>query len=416
MKKIGLFLLMYALGMFLSLNMNSKYKIHTYKSTMWADASGYYMYLPATILYQWDFNRMPSGMDTLTGNGFSLQRENQKIFTKYTSGISYLQLPFFLLAHLYTRLSGGLADGFSQPYVNSLLFAGVFYLILGLFFLHAVLVRFFPKLISVVSCIALVLCTNLYFYGIEHPGLTHVYSFCLISAALYLIVYNNRKVYLFLIPICALLFLIRPTNVLAIGMIAAFFGFYSGKTMLKHFTISNVVSGIATAVILILPQLFYWKYVSGNWLMYSYENEGFIYYASPKIMEVLFAASNGFFPYAPIFIFALIGFAYKPISKGFTIAFFVLFAAILYLNASWWSWPFGCAYGARAFIEYYPFLAIGLATFLYKYAFTVNWKKYTSIFVLVLLMAYNILLIYSYDDCFYGGTWDYNEILRLLFS
>lgn len=383
---------------------------------MWADASGYYMYLPATILYQWDFNKMPAGIDTLTGVGFYLQKENQKIFTKYTSGLSYLQLPFFLIAHFYTLASGGLADGFSQPYVNSLLFSGVFYLLLGLFFLYEVLIKFFPKSVSAISCVALALSTNLYFYGIEHPGLTHVYSFCLISGALLLIVRNTKNIYLFIIPICALLLLIRPTNIVAIGMMAAFFWFYKGKLMLQHFTISKVVIGKIIASIIIIPQLFYWKYVSGNWLMYSYENEGFTNASNPKILEVLFAASNGFFPYAPIFILAFIGYAFKPISKGFTIAFFVLFAFILYLNASWWSWPFGCAYGARAFIEYYPFLAIGLAAFLFKFSFTSRLKTMVSLAILFIFFAYNILLIYRYDDCFYGGTWEYSEIVHLLFS
>ncbi len=396
--------------MFLSLNMNSKYKIFTYKSTMWADASGYYVYLPATFIYQWDVNSMESGIDTLTGRGFEIQRDKNKLFSKYTSGISYLQLPFFAAAHLYTKITNGKSDGFSQNYVNALLFSGVFYFLLALFCLFYFLGFYFSKTTSLLTCIALALCTNLYYYGIEHPGLTHIYSFFLISFSLLLIKRGHPKIDIILMPIFALLLLIRPTNFVVILALIVIY-VYLNQTTLKDIRLKNILIGVAIGIALILPQMFYWHWVNGSCVMYSYKNEGFTNWHHPYILEVLFAACNGFFTYAPIFILSFIGFKYYPINKLVTMVCLVSFVSILYLNASWWCWPFGCAYGARAFIEYYPFLALGLAAFLEHFK-----DKKSFVYTTLLLFAIlNMRLLYNYDDCFYGDTWDYNVIIDLLF-
>ncbi len=416
LKKIGLFLVLYSVCMFLSLNMNSKYKIYTYKSTMFADASGYFVYLPATILYNWQLDKMPAKMDSLTGWGFSYQYAQNKIFTKYTCGIAYLQLPFFMAVHGYCKITNQNANGFSQAYVNGMLFSGVFYMLLGLFFLYHVLRHYFSKKISVLVCFALLICSNLYFYGIEHNGLSHVYSFSLISAAIYFMLKNKPYIWFVLLPIFSLLVLIRPTNVVVILLLLTYFWGIHKKNMFTYFNFKSLVIGGLIGIGILLPQLFYWHSVSGNWLMYSYKGEGFIHWKNPKILEVLFAPMNGFFPYAPIFILALVGYSFKPISKQFTLWFFALFIFMVYLNASWWSWQFGCAYGGRAFIEFYPFLAIGLAAFIAYCIKKFNVKFYIFIGIVLLLGIYNLKIIYNFDDCFYGSTWQYSEILNLLFN
>ena len=382
---------------------------------MWADASGYYVYLPATFIYQWDVKQLPKGIDTLTGRGFSIDKSNNTIFTKYTSGISYLQLPFFGAAHLYAKISGKEADGFSQAYVNSLLFSGVFYVLLALFFLYFFLNEYFGKLPSLIACIALLACTNLYYYGIEHPGLSHVYSFFLISLCLLLIQKNSKNSLLIIVPASILLVLIRPTNIVAVLTLVFIHFDLNVYSIRQFFKIRNLYIGILIGSIFLIPQLLYWHTISGKWLMYSYQNEGFIYWNRPYIAEVLLAACNGFLPYAPVFVLAFIGLIWKPLSLRNSIIVLSSFAIITYLNASWWCWPFGCAYGGRAFIEYYPFLAIGLAVFINQ--IHARGKMATSILVVILLgLAFlNLKILYNYDDCFYGGTWDYHVIRDLLF-
>jgi hypothetical protein len=406
---------LYALGMFLSLNMNSKYKVFTYKSTMWADAAGYYMYLPVSIIYQWDYDALPAGIDTLTGSGFYLLEDKKVVFTKYTSGVSYLQLPFFLVTHAYVKLTNEKADGFSKPYVNAMLFSGVFYMLLGLFLLYFVLNSFFDKRASLFAVLGLVLCTNLYFYGIEHPGLSHVYSFFLAALLLYIInKYREKRLFL-IIPLMALLVLIRPTNLLLVGMLLVFYFNRVSWAEIKKIGVKKILFALVLGFLVFVPQMFYWHYASGSWITYSYKGEGFSNWNSPKILEVLFAPLNGFLTYAPIFVLAFIGwFFYKPINKAFTFGVIALFLLLVYVNASWWSWQFGCAYGGRAFVDYYPFLAFGLAAFIQRKVFLNQMTKVVFALIFFVFVTYNILFIYGYDDCWYSTTWDYGYILNVL--
>lgn len=413
-KQILLFLILFAAGMFLSLNMNSKYKPLTYKSSMWGDATGYYVYLPATFIYNWNPAAMAPRMDTLTGLGFALRYDEGVIFTKYTSGQSFLQAPFFAMAHLYCKISGTPADGFTQPYINSLLFGGVFYMLSALFLLYAVMRKYFANRAVILSLTALVVCTNLYYYSIEHPGLSHVYTFFLISLALYLISHFTTKKILLLMPLCALIMLIRPTNITLVAGLLGFGLITQGGNILKEVPLKYYALGLLLCVPILLPQLLYWHYASGHWLMYSYGNEGFIYWKNPQVMKVLFAAHNGFITYSPIMLAALAGLWLKPVNKKFALMTLALFAIAVYIHASWWSWNFGCAYGGRSFIDYYPFMVFGLAALAQWWLQKGRAMKVTGAILLLIFTAYNLLFIYGYDDCWYSTDWDYSYILKVL--
>ncbi|MES2617341.1 MAG: hypothetical protein V4613_05655 [Bacteroidota bacterium] len=414
MKRILLFVCLYAVGMYLSLNMNSKYKPLTYKSTMWADAAGYYLYLPATFIYNWQYDQLPDSIDTKTGNGFAIRKDQQIIFTKYTSGLTFLQAPFFFAAHAYCKLSGTEANGFTQPYVNGMLFSGVFYLMLGLFLLYAVMRHYFTNTATIMALFAIFACTNLYYYSIEHPGLSHVYTFFLASLLLYLIQHFSAKKMLLIIPLCALILLIRPTNITLVAALIGFGLVVKGKGILQTVPFKYYLIGVLLSLPIILPQLFYWHYASGHWLMYSYGNEGFIYWKNPQVLKVLFAANNGFITYSPIIIFALIGLYFKPLGKQFSWLVLGLFVIITYVHASWWSWGFGCAYGGRSFIDFYPFFVFGLAALIQMILKQSRPVKIACSIVGIALIAYNILFIYGYDDCWYSTDWDYSYILTVL--
>jgi hypothetical protein len=112
---------------------------------------------------------------------------------------------------------------------------------------------------------------------------------------------------------------------------------------------------------------------------------------------------------------ALIGFRHWPINRFVTLTALLSFVVITYLNASWWCWPFGCAYGGRAFIEYYPFLVLGLAALSYRVLLKGRNTRIVLYSIILVLAFLNLKLLYNYDDCFYGGTWDYKEMLNLMF-
>lgn len=414
LKRSILFLVLYLLGLFLSLNMNSKYKIFTYKSAMWADASGYYVYLPATFIYHWDAKKMPDKMDSLTGHGFYYRNSKSIVFTKYTNGQCYLHLPFFLIAHAYCLMGGDVPDGFSQPYVNSLLWAGVFYLLAGFFLLYFVLKKYFGNTASIITLVALFLCTNIYYYAIKHPGLSHIYTFFLVAVLLYLVLNFNPKRLLLILPISALIVLIRPTNI-TLPIIVLLFGIaIHGSNFLKQAPIKYFVYGCLLGFLIFIPQLLYWHSITGHWLMYSYENEGFIYWKNPKILQVLFAPKNGFFTYAPIMLLAFVGFKYQPISKRYTWAVIGLFLLITYIHGSWHSPGFGCAYGGRAYIDFIPIFCFGLAAFIKKILEKGKGIRISIALLFLCFAVFNIKFIYSYDDCWHTATWNYSGILTIL--
>ncbi len=381
---------------------------------MWADASGYYVYLPATFIYNWDFESMPKGMDVLTGNGFYYRSNTKVVFTKYTSGQCYLHLPFFLIAHAYCLLGGDVPNGFTQPYVDSLLWAGVFYLLAGFFFLYFVLVKYFSSKATILTLVALFLCTNIYYYSIKHPGLSHIYSFFLLSSLLYLVQYFTPRKILYILPISALIVLIRPTN-MTLPLMALLFGFaLHGKGFLSKVQLKYFIAGGLLGLLFFMPQLLYWHSITGHWLMYSYENESFIYWNNPKILEVLFAPKNGFFTYAPIMVFAFLGFKFKPVVGWFSLSIILLFGFITYVHGSWHSPGFGCAYGGRAYIEFLPLFAFGLAAFIQYCIGRGKYLRIVSLIVGLCFAFYNIKFIYSYDDCWHTAVWNYKGIITIM--
>jgi hypothetical protein len=109
-----------------------------------------------------------------------------------------------------------------------------------------------------------------------------------------------------------------------------------------------------------VPQLFYWKYITGQWVFYSYTGYGFSHWKSPYIGSVLFSIQNGFFVYSPIMLFAVLGLGLglkKKIHSSPGVSLILLIS--IYLFASWEAWWFGGAYGHRAFIDLFPFLSLG---------------------------------------------------------
>jgi hypothetical protein len=163
-----------------------------------------------------------------------------------------------------------------------------------------------------------------------------------------------------------------------------------------------------------IPQFMYWKSISGNYLSYSYKNEGFDFLSNPKLLEVWFSPNNGLFVYAPIVLLSLIGIIFM-IKSGEKLGWYlaVLFFVISYLFASWWNWWFGCALGARSFVEFYAVLIIPFAFLLHR--FKTNKIAFSLlIFCLCVFCFLNMSIEYYYDGCFYGDTWDWEAFIKLI--
>jgi hypothetical protein len=258
--------------------------------------------------------------------------------------------------------------------------------------------------------------TNAFYYALREPLFSHIFSFFLFTLLLRLTenLWSNPDTKKFCLAaiVAGLIFLVRPSNIIFLAILL-FLGISSYQDLVQRlrfiFKPLNLLSFIIIFIIVISPQLIYWKFLSGSFLFYSYENEGFIHWNDPKIFEVLFAANNGLLIYSPAYLLAFAGlfvmiFRKEPdrwLLPAITLVF-------LYMVSSWHSWNYGCSFGQRSFIDYLPLFGIPMASLL-------NWifkQFYPVVMTLVMavilyLMYVNISLSSVYPKCFVGDFWEY---------
>ena len=180
---ILLFLSVFSYFSYISIYNNNKVQ-GTWLSEFNSDKIGYYIYLPAAFIngfYKEDF---PKNLAADSNWGFSYY-EN-KLFTKYSSGVAILILPFFLILHLILLLFGYNASGFSPPYHILVNITAAFYLALGIIAIYRFMRFYLKKNSSLFTILVLLFSTNLYYYASFETLMSHVYSFSLFSIFLYL--------------------------------------------------------------------------------------------------------------------------------------------------------------------------------------------------------------------------------------
>ncbi len=385
---------------------------------IWSDQEGYYIYLPALFVHG-GFEQLPcvNGCTTVE------TEDGQMTFTKYTYGVALMEAPFFLAAHITAPLFGHERDGRSAPYVWAILVAAIFYMLAGIGLLSKLLREFnCSNAISVVVPLGIVLGTNLFYYTFREAGMSHVYSFFLFAVLIYA---SHRRSasggvgwdILTALPL-ALIILIRPTNAIAI-LIPILWGVdmkdVSAK-LKKFMTDSRWWLAFAVALVLfLLPQMLYWKAMTGQFLFYSYGDEGFIYWNRPKILQVLLSPQNGWLIYSPIVGMALLGIGWmlKEKVKGALMPVVVLGLAT-YSFASWWAWWFGGAYGHRCFVDYLPVLALPAAYAVQKIQSAHKWMRIAFGIMAIAAVWVNIRMSYIYQGMWDGPNWGWHSYFEKL--
>ena len=151
------------------------------------DVISYYAYLPAALIFKdlnFDFTKeLPADFE---GTIWLQTAPNGKPVLRMTMGLAVLWLPFFLVAHVFAHFMDIPALGYSWPYGFSIFIAALFYLFLGLIFLRKILLRSFSDITTAIVLTVTVFATNLMFYVISEPGMSHVFNFALITLFLYL--------------------------------------------------------------------------------------------------------------------------------------------------------------------------------------------------------------------------------------
>ncbi|MFM1876819.1 MAG: hypothetical protein RL266_2556 [Bacteroidota bacterium] len=385
---------------------------------LWSDQEGYYIYLPAVFVHG-GFEDVPCDngcREVETPNG-------KRVFTKYTYGVALMESPFFLVAHAVAPIFGFSRDGRSLPYIWAVMIAAICYMLLGLWLLSKLLSELdFSKVLQWVVPLAILLGTNLFYYTFRESGMSHVYSFFLFALITYA---SHRKsnsndllwMILTAVPL-ALVVLIRPTNAMA-ALIPIMWAssFTDIPERIRSFAIDWrwLLTFLLACAVLFAPQLWYWKTVMGNYLFYSYGDEGFTNWNRPKVLQVLFGVQNGWFIYSPIMLTALFGLGVmmKEKIKGWQMSA-VLFVLATYVFGSWWAWWFGGAYGHRCYVDLLPVMAVPFAVganvlinrnFLVRYGFVV---------LAVLAIFVNIRMSDIYHGLWDGPNWTWYSYIDKL--
>ncbi len=395
------------------------------RNELWSDRAGYYIYLPATIFYHFDTRKMPVDLDVKTGGGFSIDTLRNKIDTKYTCGVALMAAPFFLASGVISRMAGYDSEsGFSMLYMRMMSLAAVIYLFLGLWFLKRFLDHYFQAFVSFFVITLIFIGTNLFYYSLIDGMMSHVYSFFLFALFLFALkkhqISGSYRYFILLAITLSLAILIRPTNIL-LGFLFFTWDAASPAGCLKRIKQflkpSYILCFLAILFIVFLPQLIYWKYLSGSWIHFSYRDEGFTNLLHPRILEVLFSPVNGLIPYTPLILFFLAGTGMmithrKP--NGWPVA--VVFLMVILVSASWKMWYFGCSFGQRPFIEYYAVMAVPFAYFTISLFNSRSLLVKTILFFFVFFFVYFNLRytvsLYRFERCYYGSTWDWDHYFR----
>jgi hypothetical protein len=367
---------------------------HNWKTILEADAKGYYAYLPAIFIYHdlhFGFHDSieRNYADPNTFYDYRTQHDG-KVINKYYAGTALAGLPFFLAAHTVTKLTGGAADGYSKLYQVFVNIAALFYLFAGLIYTRNLL-RSFQASDNTVGFILLVMVfgTNLFYYAVVEPGMSHVYSFAFICA----FAYYARKYFLTLnakfVYLCAILLgitiLIRPVN--AIALLALPFIAGSREKLAEGLKAAPLVIPLmlVSALVFIQP-LIYWLQC-GSFFVYSYGKEGFNW-LNPQVLPFLFGFKKGVFIYTPVLLASMAGFIYLWQKDRFRFYTLLGFSAVLvYVLSSWWNWWYGGSFGSRVMIDFYvfPFL---LAAFAFKLIRKRSVKiGYASVLILFTLLC-----------------------------
>jgi hypothetical protein len=342
------------------------------------DGRGYYSYLPALFIHSdptFGFLEETDAMHYAKAEktGFVNDSPEGRV-NKYFVGTAVLMSPFFAGGALVAKLTGHTVDGYSPPFQLAIGFAAIFYLTLGILLLQLFLRNIgFPAWPSAVAVMFTVFGTNLLYYTLYEPSMSHVYSFAMVSALLFLTerAVSGQRSWLWPVVgvVLGLIVLIRPTNVVTVLALPVATGglmpliqvleslFRKKKLLLFSFV-------MMVAVVTLQPLMYFWQ--AGSLIVYSYGDEGFNF-LSPAILEVLFSYRRGLFVYAPLMLVAFIGlFSWRknaPERVGWTL---LTLGVALWVIASWWMWWYGGAFGHRAFIEYFPLMALGLAHVLHR--------------------------------------------------
>ena len=331
------------------------------------DGFGYYMYLPHLMnkgSLKFEQSWAESIQNEYCDSTLVYQLQPSKhggILNVYHMGLSFVQLPAYLIGDVFARMTGHNTDGFSKPYYIAYLLNAFFFIILGLIYFRKLLQLFLPDRIVGILMLLIYLGTNLYITFTLQYDLTHLYLFALNAMFLYyFFLYtdsNQRKHLLLSAAILGLTSCIRPTQ--------AIWGIIPLCILLKNNASKSRALLLllwfpAFAILWNIPQFIYWYTIGGQLIIPNLHTEEIII-IDPKTIDFLFSYKKGWLLYSPLFLLIVFGFVYLYKNQRRTFwAFFGFTAFYIFIMSSWECWWYASSFGSRVMVDTYPLLALVL--------------------------------------------------------
>ena len=388
------------------------------KITTW-DALGYYMYLPAIFIYK-DVKKLKWFPEidkeySVSGGWFyqAVKLKNGNYVFKYLGGVAIMQAPFFFIGHIVALNTDYKADGFSPPYQYALGFGIVLYIILAIFLLRNILLRYFSDSTVAVTIILLMLASNALQYASIDNAQSHAPIFPLYVLLLYATIKwheQPKTLWAALIGyIIGLATICRPTEAVMILIPLLWNSETKEKTREKWQLVKQYKNHLyylaLFGLIGILPQLIYWKYVTGSFV---YDVGSAWDFLTPHL-RVLVGWEKGWFIYTPVTVFFVAGLFFVrkyPFRKA--VIYFCLIN--IYIIIAWRIWRYGGSYSTRALVQSYPVFALALAAFIERIK-PAKWRYAFYVLGLYLIFV-NLFQIWQYNK----GILHYDHMNRRYYS
>ena len=351
------------------------------KTLSW-DVSGYYWYLPAYLIYQdpqqmafkdsilekyspsWDFYQAYP-----YGDGFVM---------KYSMGLALQYLPFFAIGHAWASWGDYPADGFSFPYQVAIHWGSLLIAFLGLWLTRLNLRRYFRDEVAALVILLIAIGTNYFNYASVDAALTHNYLFTLYALLIWLSIRwhekPNHRYALGIGLLVGLAALTRPTDIIS-ALIPLLWGWESSRErlLLIRQKWKDLAIAALAALAVVALQVLYWKSATGNWVVYSYQEQGFSF-LHPHVLDVFFSYKKGWLIYSPLMTLSVAGLFFLWRRKDLFWVVFLFFGLNAWIVSSWDVWWYGGSFGQRAMVQSYTLLAFPLAA-LVETGWKQGWSK-----------------------------------------
>ncbi|MEO8068752.1 MAG: hypothetical protein ABI599_13740 [Flavobacteriales bacterium] len=397
------------------------------------DNEAYYHYLPATFIHgdvgdlsyvgPLDHRLHPNGEPYMFAIAVSPVTDRNCI--KYAYGTALFELPGFLIAHAYasSQWSTWEPDGYSLPYQLAIPIATILFVFLGLLMLRRFLLRYCGDVTAAAALCTLAFGTNLWCYTVLEAGMSHAYQFFLfavvleatdrwhrrpnIGAALavgaavgWAVAVRPVDGLIALVPLCWNLWPIATAR-LKWDLIRAHWG--------------HLVVGALSAMIMLMPQLAYWKYTTGSFLHYSYGGEA-IHLSEPHLIDGLFSFRKGWFVYSPLVLLGIVGLwlmLRDGRRKAIALASLACLLPLVYVVFCWWQWWYGGSFGCRPLVPALALLALPMATVAER-LFLRKWTSIAAVLVVYLGVSLNFFQTRQYaQTLIHWSDMDFNRYVTV---